>query len=235
MENKSGLSFVIEQKQVAQDPNEPKEMSKEEIGFLQFVSTLILGLIFIGIGLFIGYVLWGNKDITHPITNSPVTSLLTPAQSNSSNSQWSIYTDTNYSIKYPTSWLLKRGFSSAGDLIIYDPNSITSVTKNGAQSRIPTTYVDIISVTASSQSATQVVSNYIDQMKQKNITVNSEQSPVYHDNMVLFDNPGGSGKNVVYTNNNTLAMFNTSATHLAGNSIEDTILQSFQFTQQVAQ
>jgi len=142
-----------------------------------------------------------------------------------------MYTDINFSIKYPVAWLLKKGYAAKDDLIIYDPKSIKISTQNGKQVKTPASYVDILSISAATQSASQTIDTYVTAMQQRSITVQSELSPLYKSDMVLFDNPAGSGKNILWSHDNMQIMFNTSILHLTDNSIENQILQTFQFIQ----
>lgn len=201
---------------------------------------IIVGiLVFIGLGLFIGFIVGSNKD--NPSNSQTLGAQISPvptgiqflndsSQSSASDNtnSWTLYTDINYSIKYPVTWLVKKGFSAKDDLIIYDPKSV----KQSGQSRIPTAYVDILSITASTQSASQIVDNYKNSLKEKSTILQSEQSPTLGVNLVLFDNPGASGKNVLWSQDTMLAQFNTSMQHFADTSTENKILQTFQFIKQ---
>jgi len=219
--------------------------TRDETQSLLFTFLIMTSaLVFIGLGLLLGYFLWANKttqksiqNATVPLTPAPsdIQFLMglqsSPSQSNAAAGNWTMYTDVNFSIKYPTTWLLKRGYSAKDDLIIYDPQSIKVSTQNGTQIKSPSTYIDILSVTAASQSAAQTVADYVNAMKQKNITIQTELSPVYKSDMVLFDNPAGAGKNLLWSHSNMQIMFNTSMQHITDNSIENQILQTFQFMQ----
>lgn len=226
----------------------PQETAANETQSLAYTFLIMTSaLILIGLGILLGYFLWGNKNTNQkeaqntavPLTPMPsgVQWLMglqapSPADTSAGAGNWTQYTDVTFSIKYPVTWLIKRGFSAKDDLIIYDPKSIKVSTQNGQQIKTPSSYVDILSVSPASQSALQTVSDYITAMKQKNITIQSEESPVYKSDMILFDNPVGSGKNILWSHNNIQAMFNASLNHLTDNSTENQILQTFQFMQQ---
>lgn len=237
MKKPFGFSLVVEQKKVPQH----EEMSRaappqSSAGFYQIITTFILALVFIGLGVFIGYLVWGGKN--NKIESKDIDALVTPAQKelqfgDSANSDgWTMYTDIDFSFKYPVTWMIKRGFSAKDDLIVYDPKSIKVSAQNGTQNRIPSVFVDVISVSASTKSASVVATEYIDSMKQKGIDIQSEESPLLKSNMILFDNPERNGKNVVLSRDNMLATFVVSVKNFKENSTENTILQSFQFAPQ---
>lgn len=238
MEKPFGLSLTVEQKKIPQQEEEaPSDTPPQSaVGFFQIIITFILALVFIGLGVFIGYFIWGTKN--NPGSAQGINALITPAQKelqfqDSENSDgWTTYADISYSFKYPATWMIKRGFSTKDDVIVYDPKSIKISTVNGSQSRVPSRYVDVLSAGASKKDAKAVAAEYADTMKQKGINVQSEESPVLKSEMILFDNPEGSGKNVVLSKDNMLATFITSVSHLTDNSTENAILQSFKFIQQ---
>lgn len=199
---------------------------------------IVIVIIFIGVGVFVGYILGQNKSNQNNDQN--INQLVTPGlnpsgilfndasqQSSGTAANWTIYSDVNFSVKYPTNWLIKKGFSSQTDTIVYDPASIKQVTQNGQQSRIPTAYVDILSVGAATQSAQQIFDNANQQAS--NSAMKDEQSPTLGQNQVLFNTGKSSGNTVLWTQDGMLAQFATSMQHLNDSSTENKILQTFQF------
>lgn len=198
---------------------------------------VVIVVIFIGVGVFVGYMLGQNKSNQNNDQN--INQLVTPglnpsgilfnntSQQSSNASGWTIYTDVNFSIKYPVNWLVKKGFSSQSDVVIYDPASIKQVTQNNQQVRIPTSFVDILSVGAATQSAQQIFDNYKQQASDS--ALQEEQSPTLGQNLVLFDNGKSSGNTALWTQEGMLAQFAASIQHLNDNSAENKILQTFQF------
>lgn len=232
MGEKLGFRIAVEQKHSS--PEEEKTPGVPSVTSVFFVMSAIV--ILIGLGLFIGFLIWGNKDSQGGVqaSISPVPSDIASLFGDAAQGQddWTSYADTNYTVKFPANWMLKRGFLAKDDLIIYDPKSITTSSQNGKTSKSPSVYVDIVSVTASEKNALQVVDDYKKQAKEKNIDVQSEELPGLNNSVILFDNPGGKGKNIVISNNQLLANLISSTQHLSGNSTENTIIKSFQFLQQ---
>jgi hypothetical protein len=226
MDNHVGIKVAVEQKHVS-DQN---ETASGTTGLLFTFLTMVFMVVFTGAGVLIGFFIWGNK--TNQSNMQSVSAATTATQSNVASGNWTQYWDVNFSIKYPVDWLLKRGYASANDLMIYDPKSVKQMMRNGAQSQVPTIYLDVLYVTPSTQSAAETIADFANTQKQKNIDIHSEESPLYKSDMVLFEDPGGIGKTILWSHNNLKALFNTSTEHLTDPSIENQILQTFQFIQQ---
>lgn len=226
-----GFSFAVKEKQVQNEEEVPHINPAVSNAFV----LIFLAVFFVGLGLFAGYMFWGNRsNNTENKTQgqtvpSDIKNLFSNDQTINSNT-WTIYTDLNFTIKYPITWLLKKGYAGRDDILVYDPKSIKQVKQGGVDQRIPTVYLDIFSIENSSESAAQVAAYYAEQMKQKNTNIKIEESPKLKSDLVLFDNPGGYGKNVVLSQKGMQARFNTSAEHLTDNSVVNQILQNFEFT-----
>lgn len=204
--------------------------------------TLIAVAVLICVGVFGGYLL-GQSNSKDQSKSQHINTLVSPAadqglqlpdSSNSNantNTNWTIYTDVAFSIKYPTNWLIKKGFSTKDDLVIYDPTTVKQVTQNGTQERIPGSFVDILSVTAATQSAAQMVSSY--KMQASNsAAIKTEQSTTLGENLVLVNMGNPSSNTILWSQNGMVAQFTSSIQHLSDTSIENKILQTFQFIKQ---
>lgn len=212
------------------------EEQPEDHSRVLFLSiSMIVVIIIVGVCAFLGYMLGENK-VAQPKAQSisplvsPVISqsnLQIPEAASNTSANWTIYTDVDFSIKYPTTWLVKKGFSTKEDVIVYDPKSIKAITQNGVQNRIPTSFVDILSVTASTQSAAQLFEAYKTQASSSAST--SEQSPTLGADMVLVHSENSSSNTVLWSHNGLVAQFETSIQHLHETSTENSILQTFQF------
>lgn len=220
-----------------QKPQE-SETPSDTTNYLFSFLVVIIVIIFIGVGVFVGYVLGENKNNQNNGQN--LNQLVTPGpnpsgiqfydasqQASNNASGWTMYTDVNFSIKYPVNWLIKKGFSSQSDVVIYDPASIKQVTQNGQQNRIPTSYVDILSVGAATQSAQQIFDNYKQQASDS--AAQDEQSPTLGSNLIMFNTGKSSGNTILWTQDGMLAQFSGSIQHLNDSSTENKILQTFQF------
>ncbi|HSW88520.1 MAG TPA: hypothetical protein VLG12_05150 [Candidatus Saccharimonadales bacterium] len=221
-----------------------QDETKVEASHLLFTFLMIVIVaILVGVGAYIGYVMGENKYKDSQAKSQNISDLITPginpsgiqfmdgSQSSSGNaSNWTIYTDVAFSIKYPTNWLVKKGFSTKDDVVVYDPKSIKQVTENGTQVRIPSAYIDILSVGAATQSAAQMFDDY--KVQASNSALQSEQSPTLGPNLVLFNTGKSSANNVLWSQDGSVAQFSTSIQHLTETSTENKILQTFQFIKQ---
>lgn len=229
-----GVFVAMEQEEVKED--EPVSNATNA----KITLVLFGGLMLIGVGIAIGYFLWsyhgGYLKKMQPGQNtqaaagvpSDTQSLFdnTAQTANQTDpNSWETYTDPSFTIKYPKSWQVKKGFSSKDDLVLYDPTSIKSSQKNGAEVRTPAVFLDILLVQPASQSAQALVA---DLGKQNHTEIPMEMSPVYKENMVLYSNKVNTTNNIAWTQNNTLAFFSTSAKHLTDDTMENKILGTFQ-------
>lgn len=220
--------------------NQPfSRLESEDAPRLPFLFlTMIAVVVLIGIGIFGGYVLGQNnskEQSKNPSLNDLISPGLTqelqlPNAASSGNANWTIYTDVAFSIKYPTTWLVKKGFSTKDDVIVYDPQSVKQVTQNGTQVRMPSVFVDILSVTPATQSAGQMVDAY--KIQASSSAIKSEQSATLGANLVLVNTGNPSANTVLWSQNGLIAQFTTSIQHLTDTSTENKILQSFQFIKQ---
>lgn len=221
-----------------------QDETKVEASHLLFTFLMIVIVaILVGVGAYIGYVMGENKYKDSQAKSQNISDLITPginpsgiqfldgAQQSSENAaNWTIYTDVSFSIKYPTNWLVKKGFSTKDDVIVYDPKSIKQVTENGTQVRIPSAYVDILSVGAATQSAAQMFDDY--KIQSGNAALQNEQSPTLGTNLVLFNTGKSSANNILWSQDGFVAQFSTSIQHVSDTSIENKVLQTFQFIKQ---
>jgi len=139
----------------------------------------------------------------------------------------------NFTIKYPANWVAKKVFLSKTDLVIYDPNQIKQEVENGQEVQVLLAYIDILQIGTTTKDAQKLAEDYKEQMRQKGIILQSEQSPTLGTNLVLVSNGNTetSDNNVFLTNNNMVAVFKTSLQHLTDNSTENQILRTFMFIQ----
>src|SRR5258708_3122051 len=194
---------------------ENQSSPQEENPHLLFMFlTLIAVVVLIGSAIFGGYML-GQTNGKDQSKSPNINTLISPgidqqglqlpdASSNvNTTTNWTIYTDVAFSIKYPTTWLVKKGFSSKDDVIVYDPQTVKQLTQNGTQARIPSSFVDILSVTASTQSAAQTLAAYT--LQASSSAIKSEQSTTLGANLVLVNTGNASANTILWSQNGLIA------------------------------
>lgn len=228
MANNLGVFVAVEQKQNASE--EDSTSAAANVG----ITLGILGAFaLVGVGILIGFYLWEyNGGLLHAQKTTPnniseqTNDLFGNTAKSNTASEWTTYTDASFTIQHPKSWQVTKGFSSKSDIIFYDPTSIQSSVQNGQESRVPTVFVDILSLSQASQSAAMLVQEL---GKQNNTQIQMQQSPDYQADMVLYDTKA-KNKNLAWTQNNVLILFSTSLQQFSPDSVEYKIIKSFKLT-----
>jgi len=230
MEEKISFTLNVKEEYTPQQEDE----TADSRGLL-FTAITFLSVVFL---IVLGVFIWKNKSYQNDLqnisqTSSAIFNILSPSPPDDNQNNWTSYSDVNFTIKYPANWVAKKVFLSKTDLVIYDPNQIKQEVENGQEVQVLLAYIDILQIGTTTKDAQKLAEDYKEQMRQKGIILQSEQSPTLGTNLVLVSNGNTetSDNNVFLTNNNMVAVFKTSLQHLTDNSTENQILRTFMFIQ----
>jgi len=146
---------------------------------------------------------------------------------------WKTYTNSDFSVKYPVSWIVKVD-SGSQVTSIYDPSHMKTSVRNGGNTfSSPTEYFNINRITTTSQS----VKAYADiatsgpeytgiQTNRKTISVNGLSAEIY-----IAAGEGSQGYDIALSNGTKLIVINIPAANPSLDSTINQILSTFKFTQ----
>lgn len=173
--------------------------------------------------------------VNKPTPKAPIQTVMKPTPTPDPTADWKTFTGNGFSYKYPANWQNKANFISNNDMVVFDPASLKSFAENGGgQIQLPTIFFDVQQIITTTQTAKSYADEFTSAVPYNTAggVLNRESNSASDLQMELFtaEGEGSSGKYLILSNGQKIAVINTSLKSFGDNNIENQILSTFKFT-----